>query len=203
MLTKIDVYWHHVQRWVSTCFRSTPIPILLAEACIPPLQAIMPHKPRMAALRLVCAAPMINPAAGLLCPSFTSLLKYRAPNSHTARCTRLSPNVMLLSWKTNRPLSNVRSHLPLDEFANLAPLILRSLSFAPLANPTLLPEQASLSPHDTMTNVYRALKRRTRLLLLEEWRCMAPPPPYYTFPLLLTPHPFMCLGKFLPAASIG
>jgi len=48
-----------------------------------------------------------------------------------------------------------------------------------------------------MTNAYKALKGRTILLLLEEWRCHAPPPPYYTFPLSLTPHPFMGLGKFI------
>jgi len=48
-----------------------------------------------------------------------------------------------------------------------------------------------------MTSAYKALKGRTRLLLLEEWRRMAPPPPYYTFPLSLTPHPFMGLGKFI------
>jgi len=197
MLTKMDVYWHQVQSWVSNCFRSTPIPILAAEACIPPLQAIIPHKRRMAALRLVCAAPTINPAAGRLCPSFPSLLKYRAPDSHRALCTRLPPNVMPLSWKTNRPPSKVRSHLPVDELANLARPILGSLSFAPLANATLLPEQASLPPHDTMTNAYKALKGRTRLLLLEEWRRLAPPPLYYTFPLSLTPHPFMGLGKFI------
>jgi len=197
MLTKMDVYWHQVQSWVSNCFRSTPIPILAAEACIPPLQAIIPHKRRMAALRLVCAAPTINPAAGRLCPSFPSLLKYRAPDSHRALCTRLPPNVMPLSWKTNRPPSKVRSHLPVDELTNLARPILGSLSFAPLANATLFPEQASLPPHDTMTNAYKALKGRTRLLLLEEWRRLAPPPLYYTFPLSLTPHPFMGLGKFI------
>jgi len=50
-----------------------------------------------------------------------------------------------------------------------------------------------------MTNAYRALKRRTRFLLLEEGRPLAPPPPYDTFPLSLTPHPFMGLGKFIPA----
>jgi len=104
---------------------------------------------------------------------------------------------MPLSWKTNRPPSKVRFPLPLDELANLAHPILGSLWFAPLANPTLLPEQASLPPHDTMTNTYKALTGRTRLLLLEEWRRMAPPPPYYTFPLSLTPHPFMGLGKFI------
>jgi len=158
MLTKVDVYWRQVQCWVSNCFRSTPIPILAAEACIPPLQAIIPYQRRMAALRLICAAPTINPAAGRLCPSFPSLLKHRAPDSHRLRCTRLPPNVMPLSWKTNRPSSKVRSHLPVDELANLARPILETLSFAPLANAALLPQQASLPPYDTMTNAYRALK---------------------------------------------
>jgi len=104
---------------------------------------------------------------------------------------------MPLSWKTNRPPSKVRSHLPVDELANLALPILGSLSFAPLANAALFPEQATLPPHDTMMNAYKALKGRTRLLLLEEWRRMAPPPSYYTFPLSLTPHLFMGLGKFM------
>jgi len=151
----------------------------------------------MAALRLVCAAPTVNPAAGRLCPTFPSLLKYRAPDSHRGLCTRLPPNVMPLSWKTNRPHSKVRSHLPVDELANLARPIIGTLSFAPLARADLLPEAPSLPPHDTMTNAYRALKGRTRLLLLEEWRRLAPPPPYYTFPFSLTPHPFMGLGKFM------
>ena len=140
MLAKINVYWHQVQCWVSNCFRSTPIPILSAEACIPPIQAIIPHKRHMAALRLVCTAPTINPAAGRLCPSFPSLLKHRVSNSHRTLCTRLAPNVMPLSGKTNRPPSKVRSHLPINELANLARPILESLSPAPLANAALLPE---------------------------------------------------------------
>jgi len=84
-----------------------------------------------------------------------------------------------------------------DELANLARPILGTLSFAPLARADLLPEAPSLPPHNTMTNAYRALKGRTRLLLLEEWRRLEPPPPYYTFPLSLTLHPFMGLGKFM------
>ena len=197
MLAKINVYWLQVQRWVSNCFRSTPIPILSAEACIPPIQAIIPHKRHMAALRLVCTAPTINPAAGRLCPSFPSLLKHRVSNSHRTLCTRLAPNVMPLSGKTNRPPSKVRSHLPINELANLARPILKSLFPAPLANAALLPEQATLPPHNTMTKAYKALKGRTRLHLLEKWRRMAPPSPYYTFLLSLTPYPFMGLGKFM------
>ena len=75
---------------------------------------------------------------------------------------------MPLSLKTNRPPSKARSHLPVTELANLARPILRTLSFAPLANAALLPEQAALLVHDTMANAYRVLKGRTRLLLLEE-----------------------------------
>jgi len=103
---------------------------------------------------------------------------------------------MPLSWKTNRAQSKVRSHLPVDELATLACPILGTLSFAPLARADLLLEAPSLPTHDTMTSAYRALKGRTRLLLLEEWRWLAPPPPYYTFPLSLSLHPFMGLGKF-------
>jgi len=55
----------------------------------------------MAALRLVCAAPTINPAAGHLGSTFCSILKPRVPDSHRALCTRLSPNLMPLSWKTD------------------------------------------------------------------------------------------------------
>jgi len=154
MLTRMNVYWRQVQRWVSNCFRSTPITILSAEACIPPLQAIIPHKRRLAALRIVCAPPTINPTAGRLCPSFPSLLSYCAPDSHRSLCIRLPLNVMPLSCNTNRPPSKVGFHLPLDELAKLPCPILGSLSFAPLANATLLPTQASLPPHDTMTNAY-------------------------------------------------
>ena len=197
MLTKMDVHWCQVQRWVSNCFRSTPIPVLAAEACIPPLLAIVPHKRCMVGLRLISATPTVNPAAGPLCPTFPSLLKYRARDSHRGLCTRLPPNVMPLSWKTNRPHSKVGSHLPVDELANLAHPILGTLSFAPPARADLLPETPSLPPHDIMTNACRALKGRIRLLLREDWRRLAPPPLYYTFPLSLTPHPFMGLGKFM------
>jgi len=82
MLTKMDVYWHQVQRCVSNCFRSPLVPILSAEACIPPIQAIIADKRHVPALRLLCVARMINLAAGHLCPTFLSLLKHRPPDSH-------------------------------------------------------------------------------------------------------------------------
>jgi len=151
----------------------------------------------MAALSLVCAAPTINPVAGRLWLTFSSLLQYRVLKSYRPLCTRLHHNVMPLSWRTNRPPLKVMSHLPVDELANLACSILGSLSFTPLANATCIPGQSSLPPHDTMTNTYSALKGRTRLLLLEGWRCLEPLHPYYTLPLSLTPQPCMGLAKFI------
>ena len=120
--------------------------------------------------------PHSHPCSCQLCPTFPSLLKYRAPDSHRGLCTLLPPNVMPLSWKTNRPHSKVRSHLPVAELANIARPIFGTLSFGPLERADLRPEAPLLLPHDTMTNAYRALKGRTRLVLLEEWRRLAPSP---------------------------
>jgi len=152
----------------------------------------------MAPLRMICAALTVNPAASRLSPTFPSLLKYRAPDSHRSLCTHRPVNVVRLSLKANRPPSKVRSHVPVDELANLAHPILGTLSFAPLAKADLLPEAASLPLHDTMTTLYRARQGRTQLLFLDEWRCLVLPPSYYTFPLLLTPHSFISLAKFMP-----
>ena len=49
----------------------------------------------------------------------------------------------------------------------------------------------------TMSAAYRALQRKARSLMLEHWRSFSPVPAYYTFPLPLSPHPFMGLGKFM------
>ena len=48
-----------------------------------------------------------------------------------------------------------------------------------------------------MTNAYRALKRRAQTLMMEYWRSL-PLPDYYPYPLRLSTHPFMGLGKFMP-----
>jgi len=42
MISRMDVYWRQVQHWVSNCIRSIPIPILAAEACIPPSKPSSP-----------------------------------------------------------------------------------------------------------------------------------------------------------------
>jgi len=119
LLSKMEVHWREVQRWVSNCFLATPILILSAEACLPPLSFLLPPKRRMAALQLVFAPPHINPASARLCRSFPSLLKFRAPDSHRSLCTRLDPNVMPLNSKTPHPSPPTRTHLPVDAMAHL------------------------------------------------------------------------------------
>ena len=166
-------------------------------ACLPPIWVIIPQKCRMTALRLVCTAPSQNLSAARLSPDFLSLLRYRAPDAHRYLSTCLPPNVMPLPWRTQRPLSKVRSHLPVDQLANITLSLLGPLSRALLASAHLLPDTSQLPPADTMKAVYHALQAKTRPLLTKEWKAGAPTPTYYTYPLSLTPHPFMGLGKFV------
>jgi len=134
LLSKMEVHWKQVQCWVSNCFLATPTPMLSAEACLPPLSVLLPHKRRMAALPLVCSPPQINHASARLCRSFPSLLKFRAPDSHRSLCTSLDPNVMPLNWKTSRPSPPTRTLLPVDAMAHFTLPLLGNLTVAPLIN---------------------------------------------------------------------
>ena len=196
LLDKMEVHRHQVLRLVTNCFRSTPVPILSAGSFLPLLSVLLLHKRRMSALRLVPSPTSINPASARLCRTFPSLLKARAPDSHRPLCTRLSPNVMPLHWKTPLSSLTVRTHLPVDALAHLTIPLLQDLSYAPLINWTLLPNLPSLPSDDVMTNAYRALKRRAQTLMMDHWRSL-PLSSYYHYPLCLSPHPFMGLGKFV------
>ena len=66
MLNKMTVLWNRVLRWVTNCFLSTPVCVLPCEACLPPLDLLLPHKRRMAAFRMACSSPFINPAPAKL-----------------------------------------------------------------------------------------------------------------------------------------
>ena len=196
LLGKMDVHWRQVQRWVTNCFRSTPIPILAAELCLPPLCVLLTHKRRMAALRLISSPPTINPASARLSRTFPSLLEARARDSHRALCTRLLSNVMPLHWKTPLPSPPVRTNLPVDALAHLTLPLLDGLSYAPLIGSTLLSDLPSLSSDTIMVGAYRALRRKARSLMMDHWRSLSLPD-YYSFPLRFAPHPFMGLGKFI------
>ena len=196
LLNKMEVHWRQVQRWVTNYLRSTLVPILAAKYCLPPLSVLLPHKRLMAALGLISSPRAINPALACLCRSDPALLKARAPDSHRARCMRLAPNVMTLNWKTPVPFPQVRTHLLVDALVHLTLTILEGLSFAPLINCTLRTALPALPSDEMMTNAYCALKRQAQTLMMEH--CWSLPlPDYYPYPLRLSPHPFMGLGKFM------
>ena len=163
----MEVHWRQVQRWVTNCFRSTPVPILAAESCLPPLSVLLLHKRRMAAVRLISSPTPINPASARLCRSFPALLKARAPDSHKALCTCLAPNVMPLNWKSPLRSPPVRTHLLVDALAHLTLPLLEGLSFAPLINSNLLPDLPALPSDEIMTITYRPLNRGAQSLMMD------------------------------------
>ena len=162
LLNKMEIDWRQVQRWVTNCFRSTPVPILAAESCLPPLTVLLLHKRRMPALKLISSPTSINPASAHLCRSFPTLLKARAPDSHRALCIRLDPNVMPLNWKTPLRSPPPRTHLPVDALGHLTLPLLEGLSYAPLINSTVIPDLPALPSDEIMTNAYRALTASRR-----------------------------------------
>ena len=193
LYSKMEVHGWQGQRWVTNCFRSTPVPILAAESCLPLLTVLLPHKRRMAALRLISSPTSINPASARLCRSFPALLKTRAPVSHRALCMRLAPNVTPLNWKTSLPSPPLRTHLPADALAHPTLPLRKGLSFAPLINSTLLSDLPALLSNEIMTNAYRTLKQRAQTLMMDHWHSL-PLPDYHLYPLGLSPHLFMGLG---------
>ena len=190
VLNKMKVHWRQVQKWVTNWFRSTPVPLLAAESCLPPLMVLLPHKRRMAALRPISSPTSIHPASARLCRSFPTLLKARVPDSFRALCTRLDPNVMPLNWKTPLRSPPVHTHLPVDALVHLTLPVLKGLSYAPFINSTLIPDLPALPSDEIMNNAYCALKRQAQSLMMDHWRSL-PLPDYYPYPLHLSPHPFM------------
>ena len=103
---------------------------------------------------------------------------------------------MPLNWKTPLRSPPVHTHLPVDALAHLTLTLLEGLSYALLINTTLLPDLPALPSEKIMANAYHTLKPRAQTLMMEHWRSL-PLPDYYPYPLRLSPHPFMGLGKFM------
>ena len=129
LFNRMEVPWHQVQKWLTNCFRSTPLPILATESCLPPLTVLLLHKRRMAALRLISSLTSINSASARLCRSFATLRNARAPNSQWALYTCLASNIMPLNWKNWLRSPPVPTHLSVDALAHLTLPLLEDLSF--------------------------------------------------------------------------
>jgi len=195
--TRLDTFWRKVQRWTTNCFSATPTGILSVESCLPPVSLLVTHRQRLAALRVVCSPPQVNPATARLHPSFPSLSGYRAPDSSRALTRGLLSVYLPLNWKTPRPVPPIRNHLPVDVVAHRTIPFTLGLSRMPMINSHLVCAAPSLPPQSLMDNTYSALKKRIREALLAEWASLFPTPGYYLHPPALSPRPFMGLGKFV------
>ena len=196
LLSRMDVHWRQVQRWVTNCFRSIPIPIMAAESCLPPLCVLLKHKRPMAVLRLVFSPLTINPASARPCRTLPSLLKAMTPDSRRALCTQVARNIMPLNCKTPLPSPPMPNYLPVDALAYRTISLLEGLSYAPLISSTLLPDLLSLHTDEIMVNAYKPLRRKAQSLMMDHWRSI-PLPDYYSYPLRLAPNPFIGLEKFI------
>jgi len=116
--TRLNTFWRQVQRWTTNCFSATPTGILAVESCLPPISLLITHRQRLAALRIVCSPPSVNPATAHLHPSFPSLWVHRALHSSRAITRGLSSVYLPVHWKTPRPIAPLRTHLPVDAVAH-------------------------------------------------------------------------------------
>jgi len=142
MVRKLDAFWHKVQRWSTNCFSSTPTDILAIEACLPPLDLLLKYKCRLAALRILCSPPEINPATARLPPSVQTPSLYRHSPDHRSLSAKNAGSRLPLPWLQPRPPSKNRAHLPLDALPHSMLFILGPGGFEPLpvTSPYLLCE---------------------------------------------------------------
>jgi len=195
MLRKLSAFWHKVQRWSTKCFLSTPTDILAIEACLPPMDLLLRYKRRLAALRILCSPPEINPATARLPPSEQTPSLHRHSPDHMSLSAKNACSRLPLPWLQPRAPSKNRAHLPLDALPHSMLFILGPGGFEPLpvTSQHLLCEQYPAPPP---CRSYPQLKLQCRSLLIKEWEEAAPDPARYPYRPSLRPHPFMGLNKF-------
>ena len=195
--TRLDTFWRKVQRWTTNCISATPTGILSVESCLPPVSLLVAHRQRLAALRVVCSPPSVNPATARVHPSIPSLSVYLAPDSSRAITKDLLSVYLPLHWKTPRPVPSMRNHLPVDAVAHRTITFTHGLSRMPMSNSHLVCPTPTLPPKSLMDSTNSTLTKRVREKLLAEWASLFPTPRYYLHPPALFPRPFMGLGKFV------
>ena len=195
--TRLDTFWHHVQRWTTNRFSATPTGILSLESCLPQISHLVTYRQRLTGLRVVCSPPSVNPVTASLHPSFASLSVYWAPDSLRAITRGLSSLYLPLNWKMPCPVPPLRNHLPVDAVAHRTIPVALGLSRMPMINSHPVWPTPTLPLLSLMDNTYSALTQRGREKLLAEWASLVPTPGYYLHPPALSPRPFMRLGNFV------
>jgi len=195
-LSRLNTFWHKVQRWATNGVSSTPIGILAIESCLPHIPLLVSQQQRLAALRTVRSTPGINPATARLHPSFPSLASSRPPDASRGLRNGISSVYLPQNWETPCLSPPLTTHLPVYTVAHRTIPFTRCLSHMGMINEHQGPELwALLPPSSLMTGTYSALKKRVRLVLIGDWnRLFSLPAYYHQLPALHT-RPFMGLHK--------
>lgn len=195
-LDKMTVFWNRVLRWVTNCFYSTQVTILPCKACLPPLNSLLSHKRKMAAFRMACSSPCINPAAARMPLSFPGHSDHTASDSLRSLTVGLKQNYIPLRWDQHKPTPAVRSHLPIDNLCHLLWPLTKFAKTFPLLYPHLLPADQDPPPRPHPGRTYSALKSLLNGHLIKDWELQSPPPTSYPYQPTLVPHAFMGLDRF-------
>jgi len=188
--TRLNAFWHKVQRWATNCFSSTPIGILAIESCLPPIPLLVSNRQRLAALRTVCSPPSVNPATACLHPSFPSLSSYPAPEGSRTHTRGLSSVYLLLSWKPPSPSPRLRNPLPIDAVAHRTIAFTGGLSRVPIINMHLVQAVSPSRPLPSlMESTCSGLKKWVSEVLIEDWSRLPPPPLLLSSPPSHPPSP--------------
>ena len=169
-------FWHQVCRWITNSVYSTHTSILTREACLPPINTYCRHRQRLATLRIAYAPPTNNPAAARLPSSVPSLSSFRALDSSRHLTKGLSSYYLPLNWRTPFPSPPMRKHVPIDALAHLTIPPSEGLSRFPLALQIPPLSGENIPPPLLMARTYKALKVRSRLLMMSEWDSLHPAP---------------------------
>ena len=191
-LRKLDVFWHKVLRWMTNSFRNTPIGALYSEASLPPMAALLKHRRRQAALRLVCSPSKYNPVAARLPDSVPSWDPGRAADNHRflLHGSRKASHIT----SGDRPAVKAAKHVPLDALCHIVHDLISSIDVLHLTPSS----QAGTSTGSTPSTSFVAIKATLEPLLLADWNALAhPPPALYLFDACLSPHAFTGLPRFI------
>ena len=187
MLGKLGTFWNRVLRWTTNYFPSTNIPVLHLEASLPPIKALLVHRKRLLALRLVCYSLLVNPATARIPTTVPTGGSFQAV-SHCQLLQGIKGARRPVLW-TNK-LTNTTKHLPLDTLCHLIKDTI--IEIKPLSSANPYPCNPSFSDPS-----YLQVKTRLHTQLLTEWKQGDLPPPGYDYLLSATPSFFIGLPRFM------
>jgi len=191
-LKKLNSFWPVVLRWTTNCFYTTAFGALYREAWLPPIASICKHRPRLAAIRLVCHPSEFNPATTRIPRSVPIWDQGHSADDHHFLLRGSSKAVYLTSWLG--PVVDSAKHIPLDSLCHEVSDLIEEIPILPLASTDLVVLPLSRIPSFT----YQAHRASLLQSLLADWLHLSPPVPLsYPYSACLTPHAFTGLSRFI------